>query len=64
MAAIQKGHWNKMEEMLLHYNEVSVMGVRSTASSQFHQINYLRFNSEEEFEPREIVEENKSALET
>ena len=64
MAAIQKGHWKQVEVMVLHRNEVSVMGMRSTASSQFHRINYLELRNEDESGLKEVVEKNKPALET
>ena len=64
MAAIQKGHWKQMERMDLSKNEVSVMGVRLTASSQFHRINQLDLRNRTGSELREVVEKNKSALET
>ena len=58
MAVIQKGHWKQMEWMDLPYNEVSVMGMRSTASSQFHRINELSLRKGDEFGLKEVVEKN------
>ena len=63
MAAIQKGHWRQIEITGLHYNEVSVMGMRSTALLQFHRIDQLYLQNGNESGLKEVVVKNKPALE-
>ena len=63
MAAIQTGHWKQIEMMVLYWNKVSVMGMRSTASSQFHRINYLDLQNGNGSDLLKAVEKNKLALE-
>ena len=60
---IQKGDWKQMKVMNLPDNEVSVIGVRLTALSQFHRIRSFYSDNEDESELKKVVEKNRSTLE-